>query len=60
VKRSTPAERDNAVVLYRDGWSLRELVDEMGRSYGWVHTVISQAAREGLVVMRSRGGGPRI
>ena len=60
MKRSTPAERDNAVVLYRDGWSLLELMLETGRSYGWVHTVVSQAARDGLVTMRRQGGGPRI
>lgn len=43
------------VERYNRGESIRALADDIGRSYGFVHGVLSEAG----VTMRSRGGATR-
>lgn len=40
---------------YKKGASIRELADEHGRSYGFVHRVLSESG----VALRGRGGATR-
>ena len=43
------------VERYNRGESIRSLADDIGRSYGFVHGVLSESG----VTMRSRGGATR-
>lgn len=40
---------------YQRGASIRELADQLGRSYGFVHRILSESG----VTLRGRGGRPR-
>jgi DNA-directed RNA polymerase specialized sigma24 family protein len=55
-KKSTPEERAQLSrrwkQQYEEGWSIRAIAKESGRSYGMVHMVLNEAD----VKMRSRGG----
>ena len=57
--RVTGAERDKLSVTltkkYNSGASIRELASATGRSYGFVHRVLSEAG----VTLRGRGGATR-
>jgi transposase len=56
-KRLTPREQEiftNRVVkAYQKGASIRDIMAETGRSYGFIHRIIDQSSE---VQMRSRGG----
>lgn len=41
--------------LYEQGKSIRDIADETGRSYGFVHRVLSESD----LTMRGRGGATR-
>lgn len=47
--------RNQLVNLYEKGYSIRSIVVETGRSYGTVHTLLT----EGQVSFRSRGSAGR-
>ena len=55
-RRITGPEREQIAASLRDryaqGASIRDLVKQTGRSYGWTHRVL----RESGVVLRGRGG----
>jgi transposase-like protein len=57
--RLTGAERDqmtqSVTELYQEGKSIRDIAQETGRSYGFVHRVLSESE----VVLRGRGGATR-
>jgi predicted transcriptional regulator len=57
--RLTGAERDalaaRLVSEYEGGASIRALAESTGRSYGFVHRVLSESA----VTLRGRGGATR-
>jgi len=57
--RLSGAERDELatwlVQEYEQGASIRSLADSTGRSYGFVHRVLSESE----VTLRSRGGATR-
>jgi predicted transcriptional regulator len=57
--RITGAERNKLAnelkKKYQGGASIRALAEETGRSYGFVHRILS----ENEVVLRSRGGATR-
>ncbi len=40
---------------YNDGASIRSLAEETGRSYGFIHRILSESE----VTLRSRGGATR-
>lgn len=58
-RRITGAERDKLAgdlqKKYNAGASIRELAAETGRSYGFVHRVLSESG----VALRGRGGATR-
>ncbi len=58
-RRVKKAERDKLVAKlvkrYQKGASIRVLAEEVGRSYGFIHRLLSEAAVE----FRSRGGAQR-
>lgn len=58
-RRITGAERDKLAgdlqKKYNAGASIRELAAETGRSYGFVHRVLSESG----VTLRGRGGATR-
>lgn len=47
--RMTPEERKNlqkeAVALYKDGKSIRDIADDLGYSYGTVHGILKQRVK---------------
>lgn len=43
---------DEIAVMYRDGKSIRDIARDAGRSYGWVHRILTEAG----VTLRGRGG----
>jgi predicted transcriptional regulator len=57
--RVTGSERDKLTAMlvkkYKGGASIRELAGNTGRSYGFIHRVLS----EGGVTLRGRGGATR-
>jgi predicted transcriptional regulator len=57
--RITGAERDKLSMTltkkYQNGASIRELASATGRSYGFIHQVLSEAG----VTLRGRGGATR-
>ncbi|MFB9376406.1 helix-turn-helix domain-containing protein [Kineococcus gynurae] len=57
--RLTGAERDELASTlsqgYSEGKSIRALAEESGRSYGFVHRILSESD----VSLRSRGGATR-
>ena len=57
--RLTGAERDDLAARlvreYEGGASIRALAESTGRSYGFVHRVLSESA----VTLRGRGGATR-
>lgn len=57
--RLTGVERDKLaarlVTQYEQGASIRSLAEETGRSYGFVHRVLSESD----VTLRGRGGATR-
>jgi predicted transcriptional regulator len=57
--RITGADRDKLgsqlVKNYEKGSSIRALAEETGRSYGFIHRVLSESG----VTLRSRGGATR-
>lgn len=57
--RLTGVERDKLaarlVTRYEQGASIRSLAEETGRSYGFVHRVLSESD----VTLRGRGGATR-
>lgn len=56
--RVTGADRDSLTAdlrkKYENGASIRELADETGRSYGFVHRLLGESG----VTLRGRGGAP--
>jgi transposase len=46
------AVADQVVALYNHGFAIRDIADELGRSYGNVHRILKDAKVE----FRSRGG----
>ncbi|MFB8000242.1 helix-turn-helix domain-containing protein [Streptomyces sp. NPDC056002] len=58
-KRITGAERDQLAdelkTAYEGGASIRSIVESTGRSYGFVHHILTQAG----VTLRGRGGATR-
>lgn len=56
-KRITGKTRDGVraelAKKYNKGWSIRKLADASGRSYGFIHRVLSEADD---VTLRQRGG----
>ena len=58
-KRITGSERDKLTKdlkkRYRAGASIRELANETGRSYGFIHRLLSDSG----VKLRGRGGATR-
>lgn len=58
-RRITGADRDKLAgdlkKKYESGASIRELAAETGRSYGFVHRVLSESG----VTLRGRGGATR-
>jgi predicted transcriptional regulator len=58
--RIVGTQRDRLAVelkkAYGKGKSIRELADTHGRSYGFVHRVLSESG----VVLRGRGGATRV
>ena len=57
--RITGKDRDKITkqiaTRYRKGATIRELSTEYGRSYGWIHRILSEAG----VTLRGRGGNTR-
>lgn len=62
-KRPTPAQRSQITTLfvkaYKGGASIRGLAEQSGRSFGYVHRVITEAAAAGRVTLRGRGKAKR-
>lgn len=58
-RRITGAEREELAAQFKDryqhGASIRALADESGRSYGFVHRVLTESG----VQLRGRGGPTR-
>ncbi len=58
-RRVTGAERDKLAVelkkKYESGTSIRTLAESTGRSYGFIHRVLSESG----VTLRGRGGATR-
>lgn len=58
-RRVTGGERDKLAAdlkkKYTAGASIRELAESTGRSYGFIHRVLSESG----VTLRSRGGATR-
>ena len=58
-RRGTGAERDKLAVdlkkKYESGTSIRALAASTGRSYGFIHRVLSESG----VTLRGRGGATR-
>lgn len=58
-RRVTGAERDKLAVdlkkKYEAGTSIRTLAESTGRSYGFIHRVLSESG----VTLRGRGGATR-
>ena len=58
-QRVSPEQRreltTELVRRYRDGETIRQLADDLGRSYGFVHGLLAEAGVE----LRSRGGARR-
>ncbi|MGX1675964.1 helix-turn-helix domain-containing protein [Streptomyces sp. NPDC055400] len=58
-KRITGAERDQLAAelkaAYEGGDSIRSIAESTGRSYGFVHRILTEAG----ATLRERGGAPR-
>ncbi len=55
VGKEREAVRQQLVARYQRGASIRALAESVGRSYGFVHRVLSESG----VTLRGRGGATR-
>lgn len=53
--RSTNKERDRIIQYHKNGWSAKSIAREMGRSYGFIQSVIKNAKIQGPVEQTTDG-----